>query len=1103
MAEDMIQTSPRRVARRTAARRSAAQLWPSQPHSKKLNKLFNALIGVARRDKGLEQILYDIAEKEAERADCDDVYWVDADEDGMTGGSENPDIPMDGIRDQHEGEWIEVIRRKSRKFDGIVTEILSLHDEDEDEVLEDLDEAFSEVLFEKVLDEMYDGEELEDVYGGVRDQCDDQAAYDKDPYAYYGVSRSDFYGSKQAAGTLMWHRDIKPALETAGQSPDNDRTWAPWSKDVDRVENIRVRAKYDPAKMLRLSENMAKSIKNLVKAVRRGRAADDELGLEYAQPFYRKVMELIAGRTVFGSLSKMAPSSIPKKVEEKAKEVAEGNPSYDEAKVWATAWSIYCKHIEPGSDHCSKKPGEYLKKKAAADDSWTGMVEVEALTDEDELDDEDADMLRDAPYGPYTVSARNKRDAEEAILDAFANDVPVSLPEDFDIEVKRLKKASRTAGGEVTIADVERFVKRQRTYMDVDRKDQRSLSLITREGGDMENDEPGEGDLDEARRVGRAVAKEFGRDAVTVEMDYMDEWVTLDIRLKKAGQKTAGNIIPEPDWKEHVRRGAFDNVCPWCGVDAVDAEGGDSWGQPEVEVEYELYCHNCGGKWMEYHKLYKAGPSRGGSPSRIPPKKPPKPGYPVAEHPLCADGACKTARADRELLKDWAEHAQKNRRRWEGRKYDADDWYDEAVDFAEEYWKFHNLDPWDDIPKREVEEYAMDNAPDMLTHVDAPSAASASKVARRHAARRPSKKQKQLWMRKYTELTGDPQPKPHDYWDTATYLMLSGHTPEEAAKGFKRGSRTAGPGAGVDILLSGESRKYRAGKPDFDWSGDLEMLDSGEVDGVVKVKDLTIASYYDSARIKSQAGTIEGIDLGDWRKLAKHWLGVIQRDTESYLDDEDDEDPGAGSSGYRIPQKVGDLDAVFDLGEVNNAMVGGGYARGKSPGSFDVDGTGTVEFHYNGDYYGAEERVEWEGQFITSSSFDAAWNALDYVEEGEESYDRDMIFAREKGGKATVKKAVKMDRERLRKVFRTKDDEGFKRTPGYISISWVSEKQEDKLRDIGFDFPTRKEGNGPITYKGKKVGYATNFGGLMFKDEDVIWKHRRVFEQIGFWYTNG
>ena len=110
------------------------------------------------------------------------------------------------------------------------------------------------------------------------------------------------------------------------------------------------------------------------------------------------------------------------------------------------------KYLDEGSDHCSKKPGEYLKKKAA----------------------------------------------------------------------------------EVTIADVERFVKRQRTYMDVDHKDQRSLSLITREGGDVGEEEPGEDDFDEARRVGRAVATEFGRDVVSVKMDYMDEWVTLDIRLKRA-----------------------------------------------------------------------------------------------------------------------------------------------------------------------------------------------------------------------------------------------------------------------------------------------------------------------------------------------------------------------------------------------------------------------------------------------------------------------------------------------------------------------------------------------------------------------------------------
>jgi len=44
--------------------------------------------------------------------------------------------------------------------------------------------------------------------------------------------------------------------------------------------------------------------------------------------------------------------------------------------------------------------------------------------------------------------------------------------------------------------------------------------------------------------------------------------------------------------------------------------------------------------------------------------------------------------------------------------------------------------------------------------------------------------EKVAWMRKYTALTGDPQPKPNDYWDTATYLFNIGKTPEEAAERF-------------------------------------------------------------------------------------------------------------------------------------------------------------------------------------------------------------------------------------------------------------------------------------------------------------------------------
>jgi hypothetical protein len=50
--------------------------------------------------------------------------------------------------------------------------------------------------------------------------------------------------------------------------------------------------------------------------------------------------------------------------------------------------------------------------------------------------------------------------------------------------------------------------------------------------------------------------------------------------------------------------------------------------------------------------------------------------------------------------------------------------------------------------------------------------------------RLPTAAQRTAWMREYSDLTGDPQPKPHDYWDTATYLFLTGKTPEEAAKKF-------------------------------------------------------------------------------------------------------------------------------------------------------------------------------------------------------------------------------------------------------------------------------------------------------------------------------
>jgi hypothetical protein len=50
--------------------------------------------------------------------------------------------------------------------------------------------------------------------------------------------------------------------------------------------------------------------------------------------------------------------NIPKKVDELADEVRKKNPGYTDAQVWGTAWSIYCKNVSPGSEHC--KQGEYF-----------------------------------------------------------------------------------------------------------------------------------------------------------------------------------------------------------------------------------------------------------------------------------------------------------------------------------------------------------------------------------------------------------------------------------------------------------------------------------------------------------------------------------------------------------------------------------------------------------------------------------------------------------------------------------------------------------------------------------------------------------------------
>ena len=60
-------------------------------------------------------------------------------------------------------------------------------------------------------------------------------------------------------------------------------------------------------------------------------------------------------------LMKLAVGDIPADVERYVKDIKAKSPDYDDAQVWATAWSIYCKYKNPGAENCTKGTSEYFK----------------------------------------------------------------------------------------------------------------------------------------------------------------------------------------------------------------------------------------------------------------------------------------------------------------------------------------------------------------------------------------------------------------------------------------------------------------------------------------------------------------------------------------------------------------------------------------------------------------------------------------------------------------------------------------------------------------------------------------------------------------------
>ena len=119
--------------------------------------------------------------------------------------------------------------------------------------------------------------------------------------------------------------------------------------------------------------------------------------------------------------------------------------------------------------------------------------------------------------------------------------------------------------------------------------------------------------------------------------------------------------------------------------------------------------------------------------------------------------------------------------------------------------------------------------------------------------------------------------------------------------------RKAGPGAGVEICLSGDSRNVRCLEPSIDCNLHATMSRGGQplLHGTIEIEDVTIASYYNAKHIHGAFAVIEGGDI------------------DLDLDDAD-----------------GEIEDVMFTGwcKLDNTVEGGGYTRGSAPKNIEVEG---------------------------------------------------------------------------------------------------------------------------------------------------------------------
>lgn len=92
-----------------------------------------------------------------------------------------------------------------------------------------------------------------------------------------------------------------------------------------------------------------------------------------------------------------------------------------------------------------------------------------------------------------------------------------------------VRKQSKSNPKMEMIDAIRDFIMDQRTWFEFDDAGDDYIYLTTRENGDVGNETPGQADWREGQRLGKAIKQNFKN--VKISLDYIDEWVNLEVRI--------------------------------------------------------------------------------------------------------------------------------------------------------------------------------------------------------------------------------------------------------------------------------------------------------------------------------------------------------------------------------------------------------------------------------------------------------------------------------------------------------------------------------------------------------------------------------------------